>query len=300
MSRNDNILESIFNNTKLIHLSKYWDTFVTFFSSKFTFCQLTNIISSLLICLYFYGHLGIKISNGLSNKGYSLPIKTSITLNDILGYEKIKKRIMNILNTLKTFTIWIIIVSVSFITSCSDSNNIQSNTITLSDTDLEALLFMLEEEKLARDTYEFLDSEWGIIQFTNIKISEQSHMDAIITLLEQSNTPYTILPYGEFEDDHLQDYYNQFVENGQLSQANALQIGATIEDLDIVDLQEFINHVENPSVSKVFESLKCGSGNHLRSFVSSIELAGDTYTTQFLTEEEYNQIISQTHEICNL
>jgi len=208
---------------------------------------------------------------------------------------------MKILNTIKIVKIVFLILSVLFITSCSDTNNNQStNTINLSDTDREALLFMLEEEKLARDTYEFLDLEWGLIQFANIKISEQSHMDAIITLLERSKTPFTILPYGEFEDDHLQDYYNQFVENGQLSQANALQIGATIEDLDIVDLQEFINDAESPSVIKVFESLKCGSGNHLRSFVSSIELLGDTYTIQFLTEEEYNLIISQTHENCNL
>ena len=166
---------------------------------------------------------------------------------------------MKILTTLKTVTILIVIVSIPFIASCSDSKNDTNqsiNTIDLSETDIEALLFMLEEEKLARDTYEFLDSEWGLIQFANIKISEQSHMDAIITLLERSKTPYTILPYGEFEDDHLQDYYNQFVENGQLSQANALQIGATIEDLDIVDLQEFIDHVDSPSVIEVFESLK--------------------------------------------
>ena len=208
---------------------------------------------------------------------------------------------MKILNTIKIVKIVLLILSILFITSCSDTNNNQStNTINLSDTDREALLFMLEEEKLARDTYEFLDSEWGLIQFANIKISEQSHMDAIITLLERSKTPFTILPYGEFEDDHLQDYYNQFVENGQLSQANALQIGATIEDLDIVDLQEFIDHADSPSVIKVFESLKCGSGNHLRSFVSSIELLGDTYTIQFLTEDEYNLILSQTHENCNL
>jgi len=58
--------------------------------------------------------------------------------------------------------------------------------------------------------------------------------------------------------------------------------------------------VDSPSVIEVFESLKCGSGNHLRSFVSSIELLGDTYTTQFLTEDEYNLIISQTNENCIL
>ncbi|NCP89967.1 MAG: DUF2202 domain-containing protein, partial [Flavobacteriales bacterium] len=48
-----------------------------------------------------------------------------------------------------------------------------------------------------------------------------------------------------------------------------------------------------------FESLKCGSKNHLRSFVTVIETIGDTYNPQFLTEEFYNQIISGNHETCN-
>lgn len=207
------------------------------------------------------------------------------------------------MKNLKTFQTALLVIIVPFITSCSndDNNNPETiNSIELVQTDTNALLFMLEEEKLARDTYEFLDGQWGINQFANIKKSEQSHMNAIINLLELSNTPYTILPYGEFEDEALQNYYNQFVESGQISLSNALQIGATIEDLDIVDLEEYIDNTTNTSLISVFESLKCGSGNHLRSFVSTIESIGDTYTTQFLTEEAYNQIISGSNEKCNL
>ena len=169
----------------------------------------------------------------------------------------------------------------------------------LSNEDTEALLFMLEEEKLARDTYDYLDNKWGIKQFTNIKKSEQSHMNAIINLLDQHSIAYTVLPYGSFEDETLQNYYNQFIESGQISQANALQIGATIEDLDIVDLQEFIDNTTNLDIISVFESLKCGSKNHLRSFVSSIENIGDTYIVQYLTQEDYNLIISSNNEQCN-
>jgi hypothetical protein len=208
-----------------------------------------------------------------------------------------------LMKNLKTFQTALLVIIVPFITSCSndDNNNPETiNSIELVQTDTNALLFMLEEEKLARDTYEFLDGQWGINQFANIKKSEQSHMNAIINLLELSNTPYTILPYGEFEDEALQNYYNQFVESGQISLSNALQIGATIEDLDIVDLEEYIDNTTNTSLISVFESLKCGSGNHLRSFVSTIESIGDTYTTQFLTEEAYNQIISGSNEKCNL
>lgn len=197
----------------------------------------------------------------------------------------------------------LLIVMSMFITSCSNDDNdnaLSQNNPTITQSDTEALLFMLEEEKLARDTYVYLNSKWDLIQFGNISKSEQSHMNAIITLLEQYQIDYTILPYGEFDDTDLQNYYNQFVESGQVSQPNALQIGATIEDLDIVDLEEYILYTSNPLLINVFESLQCGSGNHLRSFVSSLESLGESYAPQFLTEEDYNLIINGTHENCNL
>lgn len=197
-----------------------------------------------------------------------------------------------------------VIIGSAFLLTCSDNNTKEIDEINaveeLNETEKGALLFMLEEEKLARDTYEFLDNQWGISQFSNIKKSEQSHMDAVANLLDANNIAYTILPYGEFEDQALQNYYNQFVESGQISQSNALQIGATIEDLDIVDLQEYIDATTNTSLIAVFESLTCGSRNHLRSFVGTIENAGETYTAQFLTEEAYNDILASSNEKCNL
>lgn len=213
---------------------------------------------------------------------------------------------MNIKNLnpiLTTTTLFLTIIFSTFIASCSDNNTENDdqalNETELLETDKEALLFMLEEEKLARDTYDFLDNQWGITQFANIKKSEQSHMNAVINLLELYKIPYTILPYGEFNNEALQSYYDQFEENGQLSQSNALQIGATIEDLDIVDLQDYIDDTENLSMVSVFESLQCGSRNHLRSFISAIENSGDTYNVQFLTTEDYNLILSGANEKCN-
>ena len=55
------------------------------------FFQLTNIISLLKICIYFYKNLRILIPKALSNKDYSLPIQTSITLDYSLGCQKVKK-----------------------------------------------------------------------------------------------------------------------------------------------------------------------------------------------------------------
>ena len=208
---------------------------------------------------------------------------------------------MKNLNTFSATTIlFLTIILSAFIVSCSENNNEKTlNNEDLFETDKEALLFMLEEEKLARDTYDFLDNQWGINQFANIKKSEQTHMNAVANLLNQYNISYTILPYGEFYNETLQNFYDQFVESGQLSQANALQIGATIEDLDIVDLQDYIDGTANVSMIAVFEGLQCGSKNHLRAFTTAIETSGDVYSPQFLTEEDYNSILSGTNEKCS-
>ncbi len=167
-----------------------------------------------------------------------------------------------------------------------------------SEEDINALLFMLEEEKLARDTYMYLDELWGINQFANIKLSEQSHMNAVANLLDLYNIDYTILPDGEFENQELQDFYNQFVEKGQIDRVNALEVGATIEDLDIVDLENYINTTSNADIILVFESLQCGSRNHLRSFVRGLENSGASYTPQYLTIENYNLIVNDNNEKC--
>ena len=199
---------------------------------------------------------------------------------------------------IRVIPVLILAISLAFLFACDDDNNVITDQ-TLIESDKTALLFMLEEEKLARDTYMYLDDLWSINQFSNIKNSEQTHMNAIEDLLIQNDIEYIILPLGEFENQALQDFYNQFVIDGAVNQANALQIGATIEDLDIVDLQDYTNATTNTSLITVFNSLQCGSRNHLRSFVLGIENGGNTYTPQFLTQEDYNSIISESNEQCN-
>jgi hypothetical protein len=188
-----------------------------------------------------------------------------------------------------------------FTVSCDDneSNNTVSDTISLTEEEKVGLLFMLEEEKLARDTYIYMNNLWSMNQFDNIKNSEQTHMNAIKTILDQNNIDYTILPEGQFDNENLQNLYNQFVIDGQVSSSNALQIGATIEDLDIVDLEDYINESANQVLISTYQSLQCGSRNHLRSFVSAINNDESIYIPQFLTIEEYENILNGSHEQCN-
>lgn len=192
--------------------------------------------------------------------------------------------------------------TVGTLTSCSDDDDQTTNPITgqnISEDDKEALLFMLEEEKLARDTYYYLDSVWSINTFANIKQSEQQHMDAVENLIKSYSISYQIEPMGVFQDTSLQNFYNQFIANGVQSKINALTIGATIEDLDIVDLREFIAKTDNQNLIAVFQNLECGSKNHLRSFVKDIVNEGSTYTPQFLTQPDYDLIINSPSAPCN-
>lgn len=214
---------------------------------------------------------------------------------------------MKNLFTTHIFTIIILAITFTFLNTCSDSNeDINNDDInnefineTIEETDKAALLFMLEEEKLARDTYTYLNNLWSINQFANIKNSEQTHMNAIEKLLKEYTIEYEVLPTGEFANKELQSLYNQFIIDGAVNTVNALKIGATIEDLDIVDLQVYIDASSNNRLISVFESLKCGSRNHLRTFVFAIEKNGSSYTPQFLSQEAYTSIIKANREKCN-
>ncbi|MEQ8218422.1 MAG: DUF2202 domain-containing protein [Arenibacter sp.] len=184
--------------------------------------------------------------------------------------------------------------------SCSNNDSFVADpeNTNLTNEDNVALLYMLEEEKLARDTYTYLEDLWNINQFSNIKKSEQSHMNAVIGLLDQYDISYTLMPYGEFNDPVIQDLYDGFINHGSVSSTNALEVGANIEDLDILDLANYIDATTNSAMIQVFESLQCGSRNHLRSFVNAIELSGNTYEPQYLSQEDYTLIINDSQEQC--
>ncbi|SMG49860.1 DUF2202 domain-containing protein [Arenibacter troitsensis] len=195
------------------------------------------------------------------------------------------------------------IFALPFLLAVFSCNNDDSSVADLSNTNLTnedraALLFMLEEEKLARDTYTYLEDLWVTNQFSNIKKSEQSHMDAVRGLLDQYNISYSLLSYGEFNNPDIQKLYDQFIDYGSENVANALEVGANIEDLDIVDLALYIDATANSAMIQVFESLQCGSRNHLRSFVSAIELLGNTYEPKYLTQVDYTLIINDSREQC--
>ncbi|OYV29560.1 MAG: ferritin [Thiomonas sp. 20-64-9] len=168
----------------------------------------------------------------------------------------------------------------------------------LSATEASALVFMREEEKLARDVYQLLYTQWGQKVFSNIAASEQQHMDAVALLLTRYNLPdpAAATAPGVFQDPHVQELFNALMAQGQTSQIAALTVGATIEDLDILDLQTRIAATDNADIALVFNELMKGSRNHMRAFISQLTKQGVTYTPQYITQAEFDAIVNSPTE----
>ena len=64
-------------------------------------------------------------------------------------------------------------------------------SVVISETELDILLHMKEEEKLAMDVYTALNLKWDNQVFSKISNAENTHMNAIIFLLQDQGTEYT-------------------------------------------------------------------------------------------------------------
>lgn len=159
----------------------------------------------------------------------------------------------------------------------------------------EHLVFMREEEKLARDVYSTLYETWGSLVFSNITASEQRHMDAVLRLLVKYGIQDpAYVQIGVFSDPKLQELYRQLVSQGQTSLLGAMRAGALIEEVDIKDLRIAIDETSKTDLRRVYGNLERGSGNHLMAFVSHIEaITGERYVAQFLTQDEVDEILGR-------
>jgi hypothetical protein len=165
----------------------------------------------------------------------------------------------------------------------------------LSADEAAGLLYMREEEKLAHDVYVTLYEKWGLPIFQNIANSEQTHTEAVKSLLDRYGLedPAEGNGVGVFADSALQALYDQLVDTGDDSLAAALGVGAAIEEIDILDLETRLTQTDNQDIALVYDNLASGSRNHLRAFVSTLERqTGEAYQPQYMDQASYDALIS--------
>ncbi|WMP18747.1 DUF2202 domain-containing protein [Thiothrix lacustris] len=180
---------------------------------------------------------------------------------------------------------------------------IAAQPLTVSET--ETLLFVREEEKLARDVYLTLFNKWGTKTFQNIALnSEQQHMDVMGTMVATYNLQDPVLDntIGAFTDPVLLGLYQDLVMRGSTSLNDGLHVGGFIEEFDINDLQEAIDEANAGSkpadIIAAYTNLMCGSRNHLRAFVGQIEKNGVDYQAQVISQATVDAIVNSPEEQC--
>lgn len=157
------------------------------------------------------------------------------------------------------------------------------------------LLFMREEEKLARDVYINLYALWDNQVFDNIAQSEQKHTDAILGLIEK----YGLIDpakegIGDFTNSELQKLYDDLLAKGAASRLEALKVGALIEEVDIEDIVLSMGRTDKIDILNVYANLLAGSENHLVAFIKNIEsLTGETYEAQYVSQAEVDAILGR-------
>ncbi|MEI7502323.1 MAG: DUF2202 domain-containing protein [Paludibacter sp.] len=170
-----------------------------------------------------------------------------------------------------------------------------TDTNSLSQSEMDGLLLMREEEKMAQDVYDSFYSTYGVINFDRISNSETRHTAAVLALINHFGLidPVLTLP-GKFSSTAIQGLYNQLIAMGTSSN-KALSTGGFIEEYDIADLKKLIAETTNTDIIAVYGNLLKGSENHLRAFVRTLKIRGIVYVPQILTSTDFNAIIAATN-----
>jgi hypothetical protein len=163
----------------------------------------------------------------------------------------------------------------------------------ITEEEKQALIFMREEEKLARDVYLKMQEKYNARVFSNIYEAEYRHMTFVKDLLDtfKVDDPVKSNERGGFTNSELSSAYFRLIEQGNISLIEALKAGAEIEDMDIADLNKRIPLITNNAILKTFEYLKQGSENHLRAFMRNLQRRGGTYEPKYLSKTEFDEIL---------
>jgi len=168
--------------------------------------------------------------------------------------------------------------------------------IELSEQEIYSLMHLREEEMLAYDVYTFLSGLYDVPIFRNIANSEMIHTTMVKELIDKYELEDPALDHksGVFRDEDIQELYDGLTEKGKVSYKDAIEVGLTIEDLDINDLEMALEHdVDNEDIAEVYNSLLMGSKNHMKAFFFHAKSNDIEYIPQYISQEHFLEIVEE-------
>jgi hypothetical protein len=182
------------------------------------------------------------------------------------------------------------------------------------------LVFTCEEEKLARDVYRVLGRRFPEIgAFANMQASKDHNMCAVLDLMRKYrvsvprvNDNVGVFSWGIY-GRYFAEKYMVLTSQGSSSPMDALYVGAFMEELNILDINECPkvivdisngineiaacgrNYTRNPEVLQVYDNMLEESRKHLRLLVHDIEqhIGTGKYQAQILQQKEVDDILSR-------
>lgn len=174
----------------------------------------------------------------------------------------------------------------------------QNSATSLSDEEFAGLVYMREEEKLARDVYLTLNARWELRIFDNIiKRVKRSTWLRCSGLLDTYNIedPVGINPVGVF----ISPYFRSCMTISLLAMTscrNLWRSAGYVEEVDLLDLATRMKATTNQDILRVYANLEKGSRNHLRAFVKQSTMMGVDYQAQVLEPAVLQAVIDSPME----
>ncbi len=144
-----------------------------------------------------------------------------------------------------------------------------ANLFALTSKEKEALTYMYQEEKLAKDIYYEISKMYPSLRtFPRIYRAEIIHEKSVVNVLRHYHIPLPVRSnvIGKFKNPELQKLYDELMQKAKKSKVDALEVGIMVEVTDVEDLDKYLRYATSPDVIALFKFLRAGSYNHYNAF----------------------------------
>ena len=162
----------------------------------------------------------------------------------------------------------------------------------LTQDEVNSIFFTLEGQKLQRDYQAQMAELWDNAVFREASKNASLRMEAVALLLPRFRLVPPADTRGVFRDPHLAELYLQFTENGSSSEAGAIEMGAELSELNILDLQTHLDAAQKEDIRLVYRHVLEASGVQLWASARAAErFGGVPYEPRFITTLSFEQIM---------
>ncbi|MDD3178820.1 MAG: DUF2202 domain-containing protein [Opitutaceae bacterium] len=172
--------------------------------------------------------------------------------------------------------------------------------IELGDEARKALLFQIDEERMAGELYAAFGAKWDLRPFRHVQRAETRHETVLKNLANRAGLVVPEAVAGTFASGEVQKRYDSLLNLGLESADSALRVGAFVEEQDIADLRTLAATTDSVDLQQVVKSLENASSRHLSAFVRSLAARGVTYEAQVLGADELARLAQAAPRRCGM